>query len=363
MPVQGVHPLGIAAALSWRGCSAISEEGRPKSLSTNRQLLPYKILLPPLSRMVSQEALLNGGALSFTLLEEENPPEAIAGETKTNNFPPNQPQRDVVTYRDVTSDFSVSVQMSLCVHGWEKPDRKQAMSLMVFDYEMIYTKRNHFVKSVKTVFTFDEAAYPAEARSGEGPANPAVVAYAPFEREMRWNKTEADVKDGVHADAKFGVDYGASAELSGGREKEVSHTQKFFTRGQAGRQYNNKTGNWNRVVWFLQQNESQGDGVPSTFSVAILVKRASNANFKGSFFIRIEAGRWENWNSGWRRIFSKPEDGPINFDPEREEMGQKWETHKDKIFQDKLGLLEEDGKLTKLVEIWGLDLGSFAPQQ
>lgn len=113
--------------------------------------------------MVSEETLLNEGPLPYNLFEEINPPDAIAGETKTSNDPPNQLQREVVTYRDVTSDFSFSVEMPLCVHGWENPDKKQAMSLMVFDYTMIYTKRDHFVKSVKTSFSFDEAAFPAEA--------------------------------------------------------------------------------------------------------------------------------------------------------------------------------------------------------
>ena len=313
--------------------------------------------------MVSEELLLNGASISCILLEEQNPPEAIAGETKTSNVPASQIQRNTVTYRDVNSDFLLSVRMPLCVHGWEKPDKKQAMSLMVFDYELNYTKRDHFVKSVKTTFFFDEAAYPAEARPTDGPANPSVVAYAPFERPMVWNKTEADVKNQTHGDAKIGIDYGVTGELSGGREREISHTQKFFTRGQASRNYNNKSGRWNGVVWFLQQNESQGDGVPPTFSVAILLKRASNANFKGSFFIRAETGRWENFKSAWRRFFSIKEDEPLNFDPQSEERGQKWEIHKDKISQDNLGLLDKDGKLTELVEVSGLDLGTFAPQQ
>lgn len=67
--------------------------------------------------MVSQKALLNGGQLSFTLLEEHNPPEAIGGETKTRNVSANQSQCEGETYRDVTSDFSVSIEMPLCVHG------------------------------------------------------------------------------------------------------------------------------------------------------------------------------------------------------------------------------------------------------
>lgn len=78
-----------------------------------RQLLLHGLLRPSRSRMVSQGSLLNGGPLSFTLCEEYNPPEAIDGETRTRNVPANQSQREVVIYREVASDFSVSVEMPL----------------------------------------------------------------------------------------------------------------------------------------------------------------------------------------------------------------------------------------------------------
>ena len=313
--------------------------------------------------MGSKETLLDGGSLLISLYEEQNPPEAIDGETKTFNFPPNQSQREVVTYRKVTKDLSISVQMPLCVHGWENAEKKQAMSLIVFDYRLTYAKREHVVKSIKTSFVFDEAVFPAKERPDEGPASPSVVAYAPFETPMAWNRTEAEVKNRTHVDAKAGASYMASAELSAGRDRDISHTQKYFTRGLADREFNVNTGKWTGVYWFLQQNDSQDDGVPSTFSVAILLKRASSANFKGTFDIRTEAGRWPDLKSHARRFFRTREDDPVNFDPQEPKKGQKWETLKEKISQDNLGLLQKDGKLTELVDIWGSDLGSFAPSK
>ena len=233
---------------------------------------------------------------------------------------------------------------------------------MIFDYRVIYTKRDHYVKSVRTTFTFDEAAFPAESRGGEGRADPEVVAYAPFERLTTWNLTEADVKDQSHGDAKFGVNYmGVTAELSGGGQREASYKQKYFTQGQASRQYNKRSRKWNTVFWFLQQNDSQGDGVPATFSVAVLLKRATNANFMGTFDIRLEAGLWENLKSGTRRMFGFEEDAPLNFDPESKENGTKWENYKEKIDQENLGALANNEELTKLVKVWGLDLGAFEP--
>lgn len=71
----------------------------------------------------------------------------------------------------------------------------------------------------------------------------------------------------------------------------------------------------------------------------------------GTFFIRAEAGLWVDWKSGYRKILSK-EDDPVNFDPQMEEKGRKWETHKGK----------RAGKLTVLVEVWGVDLGTFSLQ-
>ncbi len=121
---------------------------------------------------------------------------------------------------------------------------------------------------------------------------------------MTWNSTEAEVKTQSHGDAKLGVNqHGVTAELSGGGTKEISYKQKFFTHGTALRQYDNRRRKWDKSVWFLEQNASQGDGVPSTFSVAVLLRRASNANFKGAFDIRLEAGHWENLKSGTRRFF------------------------------------------------------------
>ena len=311
--------------------------------------------------MISQEAFLNGDSTPFMLLEEEDPPETIAGETKTKNNPEDEPQRDVITSRGLESDLTASVQMVLCVHGWEKPDKKQAMSLMVFDYKLHYTKRDHYISSVKTEFIFDEATLATEL--GEERADPEVVAYAPFERELRWNETEADVKNEGHGDAKLGANFVVKAEASAGGAREISRQQKYFDRGVASRKYNNKSRKWDRVHWFLQQNASQGHGVPSTLSVAILLRRASNANYKGTFDIRIEAGFWEDLKSGIRRFFRKPEDDPVNFDPQRRPEGCKWEKLQKDIDEENLGALAKDDELIKLVEVWGVDLGTLGPLQ
>lgn len=104
------------------------------------------------------------------------------------------------------------------MHGWENAARKQAMSLMVFEYSTIYAKRAHFVRFLKTTLISGEAAFPAEARTGKALANPSIVAYAPFERQMEWNKTKVDIKSQVHAGANLSIRYGASAKLSGGVE-------------------------------------------------------------------------------------------------------------------------------------------------
>lgn len=313
--------------------------------------------------MIPQENFVHTGPASFILYEEVNPPDAVVGETKTKNNPPNQPQRPVVTYRGIESDFKVSVEMALCVHGWNTPEKKLPMSLMVFDYRLLYAKRDHHVASIKTQFTFNEAQSPkAVAQVGAARAEPQVVAYAPFERKVTWNETEADVKTQGYGSGKVGWNSGVTAELGGGGQKEVSHIQRCFAQGQASRQYNNKNGKWDRVFWFLQQNDRQGDGVPPTFSVAILLRRASQAKFEGTFSIRLEAGLWEDIKSGLKRFFSKVEDDPVNFDPQREPEGGKWANFIDHIDTENLGQLAADDELIKLVEVWGIDLGAFGPQ-
>lgn len=313
--------------------------------------------------MTSQEALINGGSTPFMLLEEEDPPEAVAGETKTKNVPPTEEQRPVITYRGIDSDLTASVEMVACVHGWRKPDKEQAMSLMVFDYKLHYTKRDHHISSVKTEFIFEEETVPAGSQVGKARADPEVVAYAPFERELRWNETESDVKNQGHADVKLGVNSLVTFELSGGGEREISHRQKHFDQGMASRKFNNKSRKWDRVFWFLQQNGSQGHGVPSEFSVAILLKRSSNAKYKGTFGLRVEAGLWEDLGSGIRRFFRKAEDDPVNFNPQRKPEGSKWEDIRNNIDEENLGALAKGDELVKLVEVWGLDLGAFRPLQ
>lgn len=52
----------------------------------------------------------------------------------------------------------------------------------------------------------------------------------------------------------------------------------------------------------------------------------------------------------------------MDFDSHMEEKGRNWETHKDKISQDHLGLLEKDAKSTELVEVWDVDVGAVSPQ-
>ena len=302
--------------------------------------------------MLTQQALLDGGGITFELCEEENPPEATSGETKTNNDPPNQPQRPTTTYRGVKSNLKASVEMVACVHGRDNPNSDQAMSLMVFDYRLNYAVRDNYIASVMTKFIFKDSEI------GEGGANPQVVAYAPFEREMRWNKTEADVKVESHWDAKIGVSYIASADAGGGVKREVLHQQRYFDRGQAGREF--EKGKWDRVWWFLQQNDSQNHGLASTFSVAILLKRSSNSAFQGSFQLRLEAGLWQGFKSGVRRFFRIKEDDPINFDPQRGPEGRKWEKFRKNIDPGNLGTLAEDDELVKLAEVWDPDLGTFA---
>ena len=302
--------------------------------------------------MLPQQALLDGGGITFELWEEENPPEATAGETKTKNIPPNQIQRPITTYRGVNSNLKPLVEMVTCVHGWDNPDSKQAMSLMVFEFRLSYAARDNYIASVMTKFIFKDSEV------GEGGANPQVVAYAPFEREMRWNKTEAEVKAESHYDASIGVSYIASADAGGGGKRELLHQQRFFDRGQAGREFVN--GKWDRVWWFLQQNDSQSHGVASTFNVAMLLKRSSDSAFQGTFEMRLEAGFWEDLKSGVKRFFRKKEDDPINFDCQREPEGRKWKKLGENIDRWNLGALAEDDELVKLVEVWDPNLGTFA---
>lgn len=60
------------------------------------------------------------------------------------------------------------------------------------------------------------------------------------------------------------------------------------------------------------------------FSVALLVKRQSDANFEGEFGIRVGEGKWVSMKQWARKTFGRPKDDQVNFDPGREPEGKRW---------------------------------------
>lgn len=309
--------------------------------------------------MSSEDQLLCNQPISYDLFQEIDPEESVAGETKSylKNDSSDPDQRKLVAYRRSKSSYIVSVEMVLCVHGWENPEKTQPMSLMVFDYQIHYNQRGHRVASVRTEFNFTETK---QNEAGDR-ARPQVRAYAPFELETRWNETEAEVRKQIHGDVNIGVDNVAKVEVNPGVEREVQHKQKYFDKGTACKLFDEKTQDLNGVQWYLEQNDRQDQGVSSNFSVAILVARSSHAKFEGRFLIRLEAGPGEDLKAGIQRFFSRAEDAPVILNPQRAPEGSKWAQYADKINMDHLGQLAEHDQLTKLVEAWGVDLGSFTP--
>ena len=312
--------------------------------------------------MDAQTIFSADGPALFTLYEELEPPDAVAGELKTRNPPEDSFQRKVVTYRGQKSDFKVLVELAACVHGWRTPDHKEAMTLMVFDYELHYTKKNHFVDSVKTEFKFGEVDSSIKGQAGQVSPDPEVMAYAPFGTTKEWDESAADMEQKMSVNTSISGQFVGKADVGGSIDRKNQHEQKFFNRGEASRELNNRTNKWDRVYWFLQQNDSQQRGVPPSFTVAILLKRASMSRFQMTFDIRLDAGLWENMKSRTKRFFSRKEDDPVYFDPEKLPTGTKWEKFKRDIKQDNLGALMEGDKLTNLVSVWGVELGTFGPK-
>jgi hypothetical protein len=221
-------------------------------------------------------------------------------------------------------------------------------SLIIVDYSLKNLKEGSCFTSVQTSFTFME--YEKSGESDEI-ASPGVIAYAPFEEEVRFNKTTADETTTEKKELEIGpeVEGFGAGKIVLGKETESTHEQQYFDKGQAGRHYDH--GRPFVVYWSLIHNRSQNLGVSSDFRVAMLVERKSNAKFQAKFDIVVRGGfgySIEALKDKWLRKTAV--DDPIIFDPSRDIMGD-LEGLENK---NKLGELKKRHSLKGLTHVWGL---------
>lgn len=268
---------------------------------------------------------------------------------RERNNPAEQIQRTVITDRGSTTPYKIQALLQACVHGMLDEQTKTPASLIVVDYSLKSLKEGSCFISVDTSFTFTE--YERRTETAEL-ASPDVIAYAPFDKEVRYNKTTVDERTTAKKEVEI------SPEVEGfrvgkaalGEETESTHGQQYFDKGIAGRHF--EEGRAYVVYWNLMHNRSQNLGVSSGFRVAILVERKSNVKFQAKFDIVVKSGfgySVEALKDKWLRKTAI--DDPIIFDPSKDIPG----SFKGLYNKNKLGELKKRNRLNGLTHVWGLE--------
>jgi len=111
------------------------------------------------------------------------------GTIRERNDPADEIQRTVITDRGLTTPYKIQALLRACVQGKLDEETNTPASLIIVDYSLKNLKEGSCFTSVQTSFTFMEYGKPGDS---EEVASPSVVAYAPFEEEVRFNTTTAD---------------------------------------------------------------------------------------------------------------------------------------------------------------------------
>ena len=307
------------------------------------------------------------------LYEELDPPENQGnGEFKTRNPEHDKFQRQFIHLSPEKSPFKKTIQMVLCVHGWEDLSHQQPMSLLVVRFHFTCNTDGALYRSVRIWFKFNEfepadldatSSTKSTATGSPGDtisanASPVVVAYAPFVKTRRWNESEAERRRTNAAEGVLGVNQMANAELRLRHERETLYRQRFFDKGTSDPIIIDAIGEVMGVEWYLEQNASQGFGVEPDFHVAMLLKRSNDSSgnpvrFKSTCDVRLDAGFQHNFEQRVRRIFrlGKPEDESYYYDPNRLDdfRGADGTRIMQNIDTDNLGRLAEQDMLVGLL--------------
>jgi hypothetical protein len=249
---------------------------------------------------------------------EENQGE---GEFKTKNPATNRWQRTKVHVENKKSKFNKTVEMALCVHGYEEENQKQPMSLVVFRLHFSCGGSSARYKSATVWFDF----YENEGNKEGTQAQPAVVAYAPFNKNARWNIVKADLRRQIELGGELGAEYIASLKATASAQWEIKYEGKYFDEGAANPNYNDKKGITEGVKWDLKAKklpDKESSAVEPDILVAILLKRNETSTggaipFSMLYDSRLEGGLQHDIMQGIHRILVpwKPEDEAIYFDP------------------------------------------------
>lgn len=284
--------------------------------------------------------------LSFTSFDEDA--------VRQKNLP-GQLQREVITDRGVRSPYKIQALLRTCIHGTLDKESSEPASLIVVDYRVQTAKENAMFSQMTTSFEFSAGNLEK--------LNPSVLAYGPFEEQMRWNQTDVTKSENSRQEVQICPEV-AGTKVGGlmlSREKESEWIQRSFDRGLSTRHFDNN-GRAHTVEWTLLANEKQNDGIPPCFRVAMLVERDGDGPFEAKFAFTAKGGLGYTLEALSNRFLRKTAiDDPIIFLPSKEPFGATL----DGAFIDRYELraLSKEHKLIGLDKVWGLAPMSQASKQ
>ncbi|KAK5991371.1 hypothetical protein PT974_09652 [Cladobotryum mycophilum] len=313
----------------------------------------------------TENSLVAGVSEAPFFEEDELDEDDISGAFKTSNPKNNRWQRPFLHDTPPESRFRKKVEIVLCVHGWETPDRIKPMTLLVLGVTLQCQTPNFRYQSARMWLKFGEDTK-IKPRNEEDAA-PAVVAYAPFVQQEEWNPSEESVSTSTTYGGSLGIEKYVNVGVKCSTEASSSYTRTHFDRGTADILVCD-TGTAQRVYgvnWYCEQNKLQMYGVKPYFHLAVLIERSHTKDnqpisFSAVFDMRIQAGFWHDFEEERRRFFrlGKPEDDPVYFHPSTQDQvgginraGQKI-LHK--VNKERLGDLAEGDHLSKLIDEAGL---------
>lgn len=245
----------------------------------------------------------------------------VDGEGKTRNDPPDQVHRTMVTNRN-NGLFRVDVKMETCIHGEWAQDDKTPASFMVFHCE-VNSLVQYKVRKLRMRWEFVNS----EGGPSQGPANPTIEALGPH-LTRRYNRSE--VSHQVEKEGELGIE-GAEALAKPVAKMRLKFAKEFEThyyeevQAMADPAPGGKTQRRTRAEWLFKQNKQLNEGIVPAFRVAVLLKRESNAPFKGLFTLaEFDAGFRYKLAERWEEFHHEPNvDDPINFVPREDDVGDK----------------------------------------
>jgi hypothetical protein len=224
-------------------------------------------------------------------------------------------------------------------------------SLIIVDYQLQSLKDSSVFTSVTTSFKYSECSG-AQNPAPQEKCSPNVIAYAPFERPVKFNQTTATEGHTNSSQLEIapevkGIKIGS---LQFGHGSSSEHEQKYFERGRAGRHFEH--GKATLVWWNLVHNTNQGAEITPQFRIAMLVERKSNSKFQAEFNIAARGGfgyKIQELKDKW--LYKTAMDDPVIFDPTRPPMGEL-----EGIVASELGKLKKRERLESLAFVPGLEV-------